>query len=58
MKIVLILALALGVTGCMSGSGRIDAEPNYVESQLTQSPLPPGDQYGRDDLPPRVGLPE
>jgi uncharacterized protein YceK len=36
MKIVLILALALGVTGCMSGSSRIDAGPNYVESQLTQ----------------------
>jgi hypothetical protein len=53
---ILFLLMALA-SGCMSGTsdGR---PPNYVESQLTQSPIPPGSMGEDPDLPGDVGGPE
>lgn len=56
-KLSLLLILTALVSGCMSGSSDYHP-PNYVESQLTQSPIPPGSMGIDPDLPSGVGGPE
>ena len=61
MKITLsflaLAAIAVLVCGCMSSSPG-GQPPNYVESQLTQGPLPRGSMFETDALPDEVGGPE
>ncbi len=53
---ILFLLMAL-VPGCMS-AGSDGRTPNYVESQLTQSPIPRGAMGEDPDLPGDIGGPE
>jgi PBP1b-binding outer membrane lipoprotein LpoB len=57
-RLALILAAALTLAGCVSGSGSdpVSREPNYVQSQMYQSPTPRNDTFG-GGLPSSVGLP-
>jgi len=53
----LVLAtLAALVSGCMSSGA--DRPPNYVETELTQNPLPRGSMVASPDLPDEIGEPE
>jgi hypothetical protein len=61
MKITLpflaLAAVTVLVCGCMSSSSG-GQPPNYVESQLTQDPLPRGSMFETEALPGQVGGPE
>lgn len=52
------VALALALAGCISNDGVANNPPAYVESQLTQGPLPPASTVSDDVLPEDVGGPE
>lgn len=56
-RLPLFLILSILVAGCVSGpsGGR---PPNYVEAELTQSPIPRGSMVAMPDLPGDVGGPE
>lgn len=56
-RLPLFLILSILVAGCVSGpsGGR---PPNYVEAELTQSPIPRGSMVATPDLPGDVGGPE
>jgi len=56
-RLLFFLVLLAMVAGCMSGpsAGRT---PNYVEAELTQSPIPRGSMVAMPDLPGDVGGPE
>lgn len=56
-KLPFLLILTALVSGCISGSSE-GRPPNYVESQLTQSPIPPGSMGQDPDLPSGIGGPE
>jgi len=58
MKTLLLLATTLGIAGCMSAGGMAGREPNYVASQVYQSPAQGYDVFGAGELPPRVGAPQ
>jgi hypothetical protein len=57
MRLPLFLILSALVSGCVSGpsSGQ---PPNYVETELTQSPIPRGSMVASPDLPGDIGGPE
>ena len=56
-RLPLFLILSVLVAGCVSGaSGR--QPPNYVESELTDNPIPRGSMVAMPDLPGGVGEPE
>jgi hypothetical protein len=46
--------IGISISGCMSSNSE-GTPPNYVESQLTNNPLPSSARLGNDVLPPRVG---
>ena len=52
-----LAAIAALVCGCMASSSGAQP-PNYVESQLTQDPLPRGSIGATEALPDEVGGPE
>jgi hypothetical protein len=56
-RLPFFLILSALVSGCVSGSsgGQL---PNYVETQLTDSPIPRGSMVAMPDLPDGVGGPE
>ena len=56
-KLPLLLIVTALVSGCMS-AGSDTQPPNYVESQLTQSPIPRGSMGNDPDLPGSIGEPE
>ncbi|WP_210485842.1 hypothetical protein [Microvirga antarctica] len=53
-QIALTLAAAVLMAGCVS-SNAPSREPNYVQSQIYQSPMPVTDNFGSNDLPPTIG---
>ncbi|GEO18539.1 hypothetical protein [Microvirga aerophila] len=56
-RLPLFLILPALVCGCVSGP--LGAQPpNYVETQLTQSPIPRGSMVASPDLPGDIGGPE
>jgi len=56
-RLPLILILSALVAGCVSSTSNRQP-PNYVEAELTQSPIPRGSMVATPDLPGDVGLPE
>ena len=52
-----LASIAALVCGCMASRSGTQP-PNYVESQLTQDPLPRGSIGAMEDLPDEVGGPE
>jgi hypothetical protein len=56
LSFLVLATIAALVSGCMSSSA--DRPPNYVESQLTQDPLPRGSMVASPDLPDEIGEPE
>jgi hypothetical protein len=52
-----VLILSVLVAGCVSGPSG-GQPPNYVESELTQNPIPRGSMVAMPDLPGDVGGPE
>ena len=56
-RLLFVLILSALVSGCVSGpsSGHL---PNYVETELTDSPIPRGSMVAMPDLPDGVGEPE
>jgi hypothetical protein len=56
-RLPLFLILSALVCGCMSGSSG-GQPPNYVETELTDSPIPRGSMVASPDLPDGVGGPE
>jgi hypothetical protein len=56
-RLPFFLILAALVSGCVSGpsGGR---PPNYVETELTQNPIPRGSMVASPDLPGDIGGPE
>ncbi len=56
-RLPFFLILSVLASGCMSGtSGR--QPPNYVEAELTQTPIPRGSMVATPDLPGDIGGPE
>jgi hypothetical protein len=53
----LFLILSALVSGCVSGPSG-GQPPNYVETELTQSPIPRGSMVASPDLPGDIGGPE
>jgi hypothetical protein len=51
------LILSVLISGCVSGPSG-GQPPNYVETQLTDSPIPRGSMVATPDLPGDVGGPE
>ena len=56
-KLSFFLILSALVSGCVSGSSG-SQPPNYVETQLTDSPIPRGSMVAMPDLPGDIGGPE
>jgi hypothetical protein len=56
-RLPLFLILSALVSGCVSGPSR-GQPPNYVETELTQNPIPRGSMVSMPDLPGDVGGPE
>ena len=56
LSFLVLATIAALISGCMSSSA--DRPPNYVESQLTQDPLPRGSMVASPDLPDEIGEPE
>lgn len=56
-RLPIFLFLSALLCGCMSGPSGGQA-PNYVESGLTQSPIPRGSMVASPDLPGDIGDPE
>ena len=56
-RLLFVLILSALVSGCVSGpsGGHL---PNYVETQLTDSPIPRGSMVASPDLPGDIGGPE
>ena len=56
-RLPFFLILSVLVSGCVSSpsGGQL---PNYVETELTQSPIPRGSMVGSPDLPGDIGGPE
>jgi hypothetical protein len=54
LALALIAAALMG--GCVS-SGNTSREPNYVQSQIYQSPMPAGNTLGSNSMAPAVGGP-
>jgi len=56
-RLPFFLILSVLVAGCVSGpsGGR---PPNYVEAELTDSPIPRGSMVAMPDLPDAIGGPE
>jgi hypothetical protein len=56
-RLPLFLILSALVSGCMSGPSG-GQPPNYIETELTDSPIPRGSMVAMPDLPGDVGGPE
>lgn len=56
-RLLFVLILSALVSGCMSGPSG-GQPPNYVETELTDSPIPRGSMVAMPDLPGDVGIPE
>jgi hypothetical protein len=56
-RLPLFLILSALVSGCVSGPSG-GQPPNYVETELTQSPIPRGSMVASPDLPGDIGGPE
>jgi hypothetical protein len=56
-RLSLFLILSALVSGCVSGPSG-GQPPNYVETELTQSPIPRGSMVASPDLPGDIGGPE
>jgi hypothetical protein len=56
-RLPFFLILSALVFGCMSGPSS-DQLPNYVETELTDSPIPRGSMVAMPDLPGDIGGPE
>lgn len=56
-RLPFFLILAALASGCVSSPSG-DQPPNYVEAELTQSPIPRGSMVATPDLPDDVGGPE
>jgi hypothetical protein len=56
-RLPLFLILSALISGCVSGPSG-GQPPNYVETELTQSPIPRGSMVASPDLPGDIGGPE
>jgi hypothetical protein len=56
-RLPFFLILAGLVSGCVSGPSG-GQPPNYVETELTQNPIPRGSMVASPDLPGDIGGPE
>jgi hypothetical protein len=56
-RLLFVLVLSALVSGCVSGPST-GQPPNYVETQLTDSPIPRGSMVAMPDLPGDIGSPE
>ena len=56
-KLSFFLILSALVSGCVSGPSG-GQPPNYVETELTDSPIPRGSMVASPDLPGDIGGPE
>jgi hypothetical protein len=56
-RLLFVLILSALVSGCVSGSSG-SQPPNYVETELTDSPIPRGSMVAMPDLPGDIGGPE
>ena len=58
-QIAFTLFVAALMAGCVSSQNRgASDQPNYVQAQLYQSPMPRGAPIGTDDMIPEIGAPE
>ena len=56
-RLPFFLILAALVSGCVSGPSG-GQPPNYVETELTDNPIPRGSMVAMPDLPGDIGGPE
>jgi hypothetical protein len=56
-RLPLFLILSVLVAGCVSSTSG-GQPPNYVETELTDNPIPRGSMVSTPDLPGDIGAPE